>query len=89
MSNRDKKGKAKEEPQLEKSDREKSRQAHVETLEILSEISAFLETGLTDSQIAYCASLIGRGVNPEALAEVIRTLRTQYPERETGSKDSN
>ncbi|KAK7543235.1 mitotic-spindle organizing gamma-tubulin ring associated-domain-containing protein [Phyllosticta citricarpa] len=56
------------------------RQAAREVVDILEEIATLLNTKLNRTQLSYCISLIENGVNPEALATVIRDLRTQYPE---------
>ncbi|KAK8191648.1 mitotic-spindle organizing gamma-tubulin ring associated-domain-containing protein [Phyllosticta capitalensis] len=56
------------------------RQAAREVVDILEEIATLLNTKLDRTQLSYCISLIENGVNPEALATVIRDLRTQYPE---------
>ncbi|ORZ01677.1 mitotic-spindle organizing protein 1 [Syncephalastrum racemosum] len=46
-----------------------------ETLDILQEMATMLNTNLDRDTIALCVSLCERGVNPEALAEVIKELR--------------
>jgi len=56
------------------------RQAAREVIDILHEISILLNTHLNRQQLSYCVSLIENGVNPEALANVIKELRIQYPE---------
>ncbi|KAI8913080.1 mitotic-spindle organizing gamma-tubulin ring associated-domain-containing protein [Powellomyces hirtus] len=48
-----------------------------ETMDILSEISTLLNTGLDRDTLALCVSLCEAGVNPEALAVVIRELRNE------------
>jgi mitotic-spindle organizing protein 1 len=47
------------------------------TLDILMEISRLLNTGLDEETMALCLRLCENGVNPEALAEVIRELRRE------------
>ncbi|KAL1627975.1 hypothetical protein SLS56_006118 [Neofusicoccum ribis] len=56
------------------------RQAAREVIDILHEIATLLNTNLNRTQLSFCVSLIENGVNPEALANVIRELREQYPE---------
>lgn len=53
------------------------RQAAREVIDILSEISQLLNTHLDRSTLSLCVSLIENGVNPEALATVIRELRRE------------
>ncbi|CAO3634016.1 unnamed protein product [Mucor hiemalis] len=48
-----------------------------ETIDILSEMATLLNTGLDRDTLSLCVSLCERGVNPEALAEVIKDLRKQ------------
>ncbi|GFR70026.1 mitotic-spindle organizing protein 1-like [Elysia marginata] len=48
-----------------------------ETLDILMEISNLLNTGLDEETLALCVQLCENGVNPEALAEVIKELRRE------------
>lgn len=48
-----------------------------ETIDILSEVATLLNTGLDRETLSLCVSLCERGVNPEALAEVIKDLRKQ------------
>lgn len=48
-----------------------------ETIDILSEMATLLNTGLDRETLSLCVSLCERGVNPEALAEVIKDLRKQ------------
>ncbi|KAJ3337949.1 Mitotic-spindle organizing protein 1 [Gonapodya sp. JEL0774] len=45
-----------------------------ETFEILLEISRILNTGLDRSQLAACVQLCELGVNPEALAAVVKEV---------------
>jgi len=53
------------------------RKAARETIDILYEISTLLNTHLDRQSLSYCVSLIENGVNPEALANVVRELRTR------------
>ncbi|KTW29718.1 mitotic-spindle organizing protein 1 [Pneumocystis carinii B80] len=46
-----------------------------ETIDILYEISVILNTGLDKNCLSLCVSLCENGVNPEALANVIKELR--------------
>ncbi|XP_013792925.1 mitotic-spindle organizing protein 1-like [Limulus polyphemus] len=48
-----------------------------ETFEIIQEISRLLNTGLDTETLAICVRLCESGVNPEALASVIRELRRE------------
>ncbi|KAI9494032.1 mitotic-spindle organizing gamma-tubulin ring associated-domain-containing protein [Zychaea mexicana] len=48
-----------------------------ETLDILLEMATMLDTGLDRDTLALCVSMCERGVNPEALADVIKELRKQ------------
>ncbi|CAO0801517.1 unnamed protein product [Mucor circinelloides] len=46
-----------------------------ETIDILYEMANMLNTGLDRETVSLCVSLCERGVNPEALATVIRELK--------------
>ncbi|XP_067140188.1 mitotic-spindle organizing protein 1 [Centruroides vittatus] len=48
-----------------------------ETFETLQEISKLLNTGLDAETLAICVRLCENGVNPEALALVIKELRKE------------
>ncbi|KAI8336464.1 mitotic-spindle organizing gamma-tubulin ring associated-domain-containing protein [Blakeslea trispora] len=48
-----------------------------ETIDILTEMASLLNTGLDRETVSLCVSLCERGVNPEALAAVIKELRDQ------------
>ncbi|KAI8617527.1 mitotic-spindle organizing gamma-tubulin ring associated-domain-containing protein [Chytriomyces sp. MP71] len=50
-----------------------------ETLAVLHQMSVLLGTGLDKETLALCVSLCEQGVNPEALAAVIKELRREYP----------
>ncbi|KAI7860084.1 mitotic-spindle organizing gamma-tubulin ring associated-domain-containing protein [Circinella umbellata] len=43
----------------------------------LLDMATMLDTGLDRDALALCVSMCERGVNPEALAEVIKELRKQ------------
>ncbi|KAF2744188.1 hypothetical protein M011DRAFT_409079 [Sporormia fimetaria CBS 119925] len=58
---------------------EAKRKAAREVIDILHEIATLLNTHLDRQQLSYCVSLIENGANPEALANVIRQLREEYP----------
>ncbi|PYH95840.1 mitotic-spindle organizing protein associated with a ring of gamma-tubulin 1 [Aspergillus ellipticus CBS 707.79] len=51
------------------------RQAAREVIDILHEISILLNTNLDRTELSLCVSLIENGVNPDALAAVIKDLR--------------
>ncbi|ODQ54266.1 hypothetical protein SAICODRAFT_29770 [Saitoella complicata NRRL Y-17804] len=55
---------------------DKQQQAR-ETIDVLNEISLLLNTGLDKNTLSLCVSLCENGVNPEALAAVIRELRSE------------
>jgi mitotic-spindle organizing protein 1 len=48
-----------------------------ETIEILYEISKLLNTGLDRTSLSILVSLCENGVNPEALAAVVKELRRE------------
>jgi len=48
-----------------------------ETLDVAHDVSNLLDTGLSREQLAVLIALVERGVNPEALAAVIRELRRE------------
>jgi len=48
-----------------------------ETVDILFEISQLLNTGLDRETLSVCISLCEAGVNPEALAAVVKELRRE------------
>ncbi|KAI8073526.1 mitotic-spindle organizing gamma-tubulin ring associated-domain-containing protein [Gilbertella persicaria] len=55
---------------------ESTRETEVkETIDILTEMATLLNTGLDRETVSLCVSLCERGVNPEALANVIKELR--------------
>ncbi|KKK21666.1 hypothetical protein P175DRAFT_0473384 [Aspergillus ochraceoroseus IBT 24754] len=53
------------------------RQAAREVIDILHEISTLLNTNLDRTELSLCVSLIENGVNPDALATVIKDLRKE------------
>ncbi|GFN19253.1 hypothetical protein AtubIFM54640_004701 [Aspergillus tubingensis] len=53
------------------------RQAAREVIDILHEISTLLNTNLDRTELSLCVSLIENGVNPDALAAVIKDLRKE------------
>ncbi|EPS31818.1 Mitotic-spindle organizing protein 1 [Penicillium oxalicum] len=53
------------------------RQAAREVIDILQEISELLNTNLDRTELSLCVSLIENGVNPDALATVIKDLRKE------------
>ncbi|OJJ83346.1 mitotic-spindle organizing protein 1 [Aspergillus glaucus CBS 516.65] len=53
------------------------RQAAREVIDILHDISTLLNTHLDRTELSLCVSLIENGVNPEALATVIKDLRRE------------
>ncbi|KAI5369595.1 Putative mitotic-spindle organizing protein [Septoria linicola] len=59
------------------ADPDTKRRAARDTVDILFEISNILNTNLDRQSLSYCISLIENGVNPEALAKVIKELRAQ------------
>ncbi|KAK6339077.1 hypothetical protein TWF696_009865 [Orbilia brochopaga] len=48
-----------------------------QVIDILHEISTLLNTNLDRTTLSLCVSLIENGVNPEALAAVIKELRRE------------
>ncbi|ORY16758.1 mitotic-spindle organizing gamma-tubulin ring associated-domain-containing protein, partial [Clohesyomyces aquaticus] len=60
------------------SSQDVKRKAAREVIDILHEIATLLNTHLDRQQLSYCVSLIENGANPEALANVIRKLRSEY-----------
>ncbi|KAL1592588.1 hypothetical protein SLS59_009680 [Nothophoma quercina] len=63
------------------------RKAAREVIDILHEIATLLNTHLDRQQLSYCVSLIENGANPEALANVIKELRNQYPTSSVGDAE--
>lgn len=48
-----------------------------EALNLVHEISNILDTGLDKETLSICMSLVEAGVNPEALAAVVKELRRE------------
>ncbi|KAF1356954.1 mitotic-spindle organizing protein associated with a ring of gamma-tubulin 1 [Delphinella strobiligena] len=48
-----------------------------DTIDILHDISHLLNTNLDRQSLSYCVSLIENGVNPDALATVIKEIRAK------------
>ncbi|KAI9021726.1 mitotic-spindle organizing gamma-tubulin ring associated-domain-containing protein [Phycomyces nitens] len=48
-----------------------------ETLSILTEMASLLNANLDCDTLAFCISMCEKGVNPEALAAVIKDLRKE------------
>lgn len=65
------------------------RQAAREVIDILSEISLLLNTHLDRSTLSLCVSLIENGINPEALATVIRQLRKEGAKVQQQHREGN
>ncbi|WEW55684.1 hypothetical protein PRK78_001117 [Emydomyces testavorans] len=59
------------------SQQDEKRQAAREVIDILHEISTLLNTHLDRTELSLCVSLIENGVNPEALATVIKEIRRE------------
>ncbi|KAI9206039.1 mitotic-spindle organizing gamma-tubulin ring associated-domain-containing protein [Polychytrium aggregatum] len=59
-----------------------------ETMDILYEISQLLNTGLDRKSLGLCLSLCESGVNPEALAAVIKDLRREGASEATAPSGS-
>ncbi|OJD10339.1 mitotic-spindle organizing protein 1 [Emergomyces pasteurianus Ep9510] len=64
-------------PQPAQQQQDEKRQAAREVIDILHEISTILNTHLDRTELSLCVSLIENGVNPEALAAVIKELRRE------------
>lgn len=43
----------------------------------LMNVSNMLNTGLSEEQLAICVQLCESGVNPQALAEIVKQIRSQ------------
>jgi mitotic-spindle organizing protein 1 len=58
-----------------------------EALDVAHEINKILDCGLDKQSLSVCVALLETGVNPEALAEVIKKLRRhQEPSQATQQK---
>jgi len=61
-----------------------------ETLDIAFEINKILDCGLDKDQLSTCIALLETGVNPEALAEVVKRLRKEAAKaRQAPDADQN
>ncbi|KAF9920954.1 Mitotic-spindle organizing protein 1 [Linnemannia zychae] len=67
--------------QQQQQQQQEARQA----MDILTEISSILNTGLDRETLSVCVSLCESGVNPEALAAVIKELRRESASTRTSS----
>ncbi|OZJ02214.1 hypothetical protein BZG36_04715 [Bifiguratus adelaidae] len=59
-----------------------------DTMEVLYEMSNLLNTGLDKESLSLCVSLIEQGVNPEALANVIKEVRRETAALKSGEQPS-
>ncbi|SCZ90519.1 BZ3500_MvSof-1268-A1-R1_Chr1-3g02039 [Microbotryum saponariae] len=73
---------------IPQSPEEQRAQAARESLDILLEMSTLLNTGLDRTQLALCIKMLEDGVNPDALATVIRDLRAEATGKTIGSTGS-
>ncbi|KZF25515.1 hypothetical protein L228DRAFT_280750 [Xylona heveae TC161] len=64
-------------PQPSSQPADSKRAAAREVIDILQEISTLLDTKLDRTTLSLCVSLIENGVNPEALANVVKELRRE------------
>ncbi|RVD81196.1 uncharacterized protein DFL_009070 [Arthrobotrys flagrans] len=60
-----------------------------QVIDILHEISTLLNTKLDRTTLSLCVSLIENGVNPEALAAVIKELRKESERLQEEEDDEN
>ncbi|CAD6499480.1 BgTH12-03594 [Blumeria graminis f. sp. triticale] len=69
-------------------DRETSKAQARQVIDVFHEISSLLNAQLDRQTLSICISLIENGVNPEALASVVKELRRDdsRAQRETTSK---
>ncbi|KAF9372126.1 Mitotic-spindle organizing protein 1 [Podila verticillata] len=68
--------------QQQQRQQQEARQA----MDILTEMSSILNTGLDRETLSICVSLCESGVNPEALAAVIKELRRESASTRVGDK---
>ncbi|MCJ1312825.1 hypothetical protein MMC25_006501 [Agyrium rufum] len=61
-------------------EREKKKRAAKEVIDILEEISILLNVNLNRQQLSIAISLIENGINPHALAAVVKDLRGKSEE---------
>ncbi|KAJ5151851.1 hypothetical protein N7492_010146 [Penicillium capsulatum] len=66
-------------------DAENKRAKAREVIDILEDISKLLNTNLNRTELSLCVSLIENGVNPDALAAVIKDLRKETPNSKRGT----
>lgn len=52
-----------------------------EVIDVLHEMSALLNTHLDRSQLSLCVSLLENGINPEALAAIVKELHDEGDRR--------
>ncbi|KAK9906438.1 hypothetical protein WJX75_001854 [Coccomyxa subellipsoidea] len=57
-------------------------------LNIVHEIATLLDTGLDREEVAILIALVENGVNPEALAEVVKELRREAAALRAAEMDS-
>ncbi|KAK3838767.1 MAG: mitotic-spindle organizing gamma-tubulin ring associated-domain-containing protein [Linnemannia elongata] len=73
---------------MQDASREQQQQQQQEArqaMDILTEMSSILNTGLDRVTLSVCVSLCESGVNPEALAAVIKELRRESASTRTPS----
>ncbi|MCJ1390441.1 hypothetical protein MMC18_003300 [Xylographa bjoerkii] len=68
---------------------QQKREAAKEVIDVLQEISLLLNTNLNRTQLSLSVSLIENGVNPEALAVVIKELRKAGEKARNESAESD
>ncbi|MCJ1315057.1 hypothetical protein MMC15_000372 [Xylographa vitiligo] len=68
---------------------QQKREAAKEVIDVLQEISLLLNTKLNRTQLSLSVSLIENGVNPEALAIVIKELRKAGEQARNESAESD
>ncbi|KAK3344004.1 mitotic-spindle organizing gamma-tubulin ring associated-domain-containing protein [Lasiosphaeria hispida] len=66
-------------------ERSEKQAAAQQAVDILHEISTILNCHLDRRTLSICISMIENGVNPEALATVVKELRKEGQELEAGS----
>ncbi|KAH6678901.1 mitotic-spindle organizing gamma-tubulin ring associated-domain-containing protein [Plectosphaerella plurivora] len=67
-------------------ERQEKQAAAQQAVDILHEISTILNCQLDRRTLSICISMIENGVNPEALATVIKELRKEATSAELGMK---
>ncbi|RKF64106.1 Mitotic-spindle organizing protein 1 [Erysiphe neolycopersici] len=63
-----------------KQNKEASKAQARQVIDVFHEISTLLNAGLDRQTLSICISLIENGVNPEALASVVKELRNDAKE---------